>query len=148
MKKKRCNKSIPSNHRHCSLPQQHLRVQHHPCDAVPHGFVVPSGLFFDLAAHGCGYVDAREVVVVVAMALKQPKNPPPAHVWMQGRWWWQTRRDVEKIHLWLAFGREGGGGGGKCVEMSKKSTSSLRVMEFENGFEDMGHNLISQRLTL
>jgi hypothetical protein len=31
-----------------------------------------------------------------------------------------------KVHLWFAFGRKGGGGG-NCVKMPKKSTSSLRL---------------------
>ena len=31
------------------------------------------------------HLDAREVVVVADM-LKRQKNPPPARVWMRGRW--------------------------------------------------------------
>ena len=37
-------------------------------------------------------LDAREVVVV-GVALKRRKQPPPARVWMRGRWWsWQGLR--------------------------------------------------------
>jgi len=31
-------------------------------------------------------LDAREVVV--GDVSKRRKKPPPARVWMQGRWWW------------------------------------------------------------
>ena len=76
---------------------------------------------------GCDNVNAREAVVV-AEASKCRKNPPPARTWMRGRWWWwQTRRNIRKIHLQLAFGREGGGSRGRRVETSEKPTSSLRL---------------------
>ena len=56
---------------------------------------------------------------------KCQKKPPPAHVWMQGRWlWWESGRKNEKDHLQLAFGREGGGGGGSHIEMMTVTTSS------------------------
>jgi len=39
---------------------------------------------------------------------------------MQGRrWWWEACRNGEMNHLWLAFGSEGGGSGGRHVEMAK-----------------------------
>ena len=40
-------------------------------------------------------LDAREVVVVCDMS-KERKKPPPARVWMQGRWWWWVTHDVSK----------------------------------------------------
>ena len=53
---------------------------------------------------------------------KDPKNPSPACAWMRGRWRWsQSCRNVEKIHLRLAFGREGGGGGGRCLGRAEKN---------------------------
>jgi len=68
-------------------------------------------------------LDAREVVVLG----DRSKEPPPARVWTQGRWWWETGRKNEKNHLRLAFGREGGGGGGRPVETPKKTTSGSRL---------------------
>jgi len=56
------------------------------------------------------------------------KGPPPAHVWIRGRWWWrETCRNGEMNHLRLAFGSEGGGGGGRHVEMAKWTTSGSRL---------------------
>ena len=61
---------------------------------------------------------------VVADTSKRRKFPPPARVWMQGRWWGrQTHRNIEEIHPQLAFGCEGGGSSGRRVERSEKSTS-------------------------
>ena len=41
------------------------------------------------------------------------------------RWlWWESGRRNEKDHLWLVFGCKGRGGGGRRVEMPKKTTSS------------------------
>jgi hypothetical protein len=65
---------------------------------------------------------------VVGDVAKESKKPPPARVWMRGRWWWrETCRKVEKNHLRLAFGCEGGGGGGRRVETTKRTTSSSRL---------------------
>ena len=67
-------------------------------------------------------LDTREVVVV-GFASKRRNQPPPARIWTGGRWWWESRRNAEINHLQLAFGREGGGGGGSHVEMPKWTTS-------------------------
>jgi hypothetical protein len=56
------------------------------------------------------------------------KTPPPARICTQGRWRRRPRhQNVEKVHLRLTFVREGGGGGGRSVERSRNSTSSLRL---------------------
>jgi hypothetical protein len=57
------------------------------------------------------HLDAREVVVVGEVS-EERKKPPLARVWTQGRWWGESCRNDKKNHLRLAFGREGGGGGG------------------------------------
>jgi hypothetical protein len=50
------------------------------------------------------------------------KIPPPARIWMQGRWsLWQRHRKNRKNHLWLMLGYERGGGGGRRVERTEKS---------------------------
>jgi len=47
---------------------------------------------------------------------------------MQGRWWWwEARQNAEIDHLRLAFGREGGGGGGIRGEMLKRITFGSRL---------------------
>jgi len=55
------------------------------------------------------------------------KEPPLARVWMWGRWWWESRRNDENDHLRLAFGCEGGGGGGSHVETTKMTTSGSHL---------------------
>jgi hypothetical protein len=71
-------------------------------------------------------LDAREMEVA-AEASKGPKNPPPARFWMRGRWrWWQRRQNARKLHLQLAFGREGGGDGGNDVETTSSSCFNAR----------------------
>ena len=75
-------------------------------------------------------LDAREVVVVVVVVCSQKiwKTPPPACIWMRGRWWcWETYQKAEKLHLQVAFGPEGGGGGGRRSKTSKSSTSGSRL---------------------
>jgi len=65
---------------------------------------------------------------VVGVASKRRKEPPPARVWKRGRWrWWGSRRNAETNHLQLAFGSEGGGGGGVHVETPKWTTSGSRL---------------------
>ena len=75
--------------------------------------------------------------MVVGCASKRRNGPPPARAWTRGRWWWWdscqkaktttsgSRLDAREVvvvgvalkrdinHLRLAFGREGGGGGGR-----------------------------------
>ena len=46
---------------------------------------------------------------------------------IMGMEWQQTRRNAVNFHLRLAFGCEGGGGGGRQVETSKKSTPGSRL---------------------
>jgi len=71
-------------------------------------------------------LDAREVVVVGGTS-KWQNGPPLARIWMRGRrWWWEACRNAEIDLLWLAFGREGGGGGIR-VEMLKRITSGSRL---------------------
>jgi len=54
-------------------------------------------------------LDEREVVVV-GFTSKWRKWPPPARVWMQGRWWWwQMVETTKKNHLQLAIECDGGG---------------------------------------
>jgi hypothetical protein len=68
--------------------------------------------------------------VVLADVLQARKKPPPARVWMRGRWWWpQTCR---KLHLRLAFGCEGGGGGSRCVETSGSRLDAREVVVVAN----------------
>ena len=65
---------------------------------------------------------------MVGDVAKASKTPPLARVWMRGRWWWQeTCRNVEKNHLRLVFGCEGGGGGGRHGERVEKTTSGSRL---------------------
>jgi len=67
-------------------------------------------------------LDMREVEVV-AVASKPPKTPPPARVWMRGRWRRrQLRRNHPKLHLRLAFEWKGGGGDGTGVENVENAT--------------------------
>jgi hypothetical protein len=58
---------------------------------------------------------------VVADALKHPKKPPPARVWLDAREMVvaEVLKQPEK-NLLLAFGREGGGGG-RGVETAEKN---------------------------
>ena len=73
------------------------------------------------------HLEAREVVVV-GVASKRWKEPPPARVWTRGRWWWWgSRRNAEMDHLRLAFGSEGGDGGGSRVETPERTTSGSRL---------------------
>ena len=71
-------------------------------------------------------LDAREVVVGGGTS-KQQNGPSLACVWMQGRWlWWEMCWNGEKNHLWLTFGCEGGGSGGRWVKTPKRN--HLRLM--------------------
>ena len=55
------------------------------------------------------------------------KAPPPARVWMRGRWWsWQMRQIARKDHLRLAFGHEGGGGGGSIENVRLRLAFSCK----------------------
>jgi len=55
------------------------------------------------------------------------KWPPLARIWMWGRWWWwEACWNAENNHLWLTFGCKGGGGG-KGVGRTKKTTSSSHL---------------------
>jgi len=55
------------------------------------------------------------------------RQPPPAHVRTRGRrWMWQSCRNHEENRLLLTFGREGGGGCGNRVEITKKTASYSR----------------------
>jgi len=63
-------------------------------------------------------LNAREVEVVGGV-LEERKWPPPARVWMWGRWWWEAHRNCEMNHLQLAFQCEGDGGGWMHVETTK-----------------------------
>ena len=73
---------------------------------------------------------------------KYERKPPPARIWMQGRWrWWVTCRNNkknEKNRLWLTFGHEGGSGGGWRVKSTKKNHLQL-AFGCEGG--DSGHSL-------
>ena len=72
-------------------------------------------------------LNVREVVVVGGTS-KLRNEPPPARVSTQGRWWWLDARQNDQMdHPWLAFGREGGGGGGSRVKMPKSTTSGSRL---------------------
>ena len=80
-------------------------------------------------------LDAREVVVVVVVVCSQKiwKTPPPACIWMRGRWWcWETYQKAEKLHLQVAFGPEGGGGGGRWAKWIEKHQLQL-TFECEGG---------------
>jgi len=56
-------------------------------------------------------LDTRQEVVMGDVSKKK-KTPPPARVWTRGRVEVVGDEKNEKNHLQLAFGREGGGGGG------------------------------------
>jgi len=44
------------------------------------------------------------------------------------RWWcWESCRKPEQHHLRLAFGCEGGGGGGRWAKWTSNTTSSSRL---------------------
>ena len=87
-------------------------------------------LAFGCEGGGCGrHVEtAKREVVVVGNMSKWRKKPPPARVWIRGRWlWWETCQNVEMDHLQLAFGCKGGGCNGRHVETAKWTTSGSRL---------------------
>jgi len=74
-------------------------------------------------------LDAREVVVV-AGRRNGCKTPPPARVWTRGRWpwwWWESWWKAEKHNPRLAFGREGGGDGGRWSKKTENTASGSRL---------------------
>jgi len=74
----------------------------------------PAGSPKNITSGSC--LDAREVVVVAAgeMDVKHHLQFVFEH---EERWWcWESCQKPEKHHLRLAFGCEGGGGGGRDVK--------------------------------